>query len=221
MKVKRRKSDEPPAAEKPRRAYRSKLRADATDATRKRIIEAARTLFIGGKDLPAFSVDGVARQAGVTRLTVYNQFVSKLGLLEAVFDDIAERGGLIADLPSIFTEPDPHVALRRFVSVFCGFWTRHKSMMPAFQAVIKIDEDIAASLQRRTERRRHILSALVKRLAPDAGKDNADLVDMLYVLTSFDTFEALSVRNRSAKSVETLMQTLVEQTVRALLGARG
>jgi len=87
--------------------------------------------------------------------------------------------------------------------------------------VIKIDEDIAASLRRRTERRRHILSALVERLAPDGGKDNADLVDMLYVLTSFDTFEALSVRNRSAKSVETLMQTLVEQTVRALLGARG
>ena len=41
------------------------------------------------------------------------------------------------------------------------------------------------------------------------------------MLTSFDTFEALSVRNRNAKAVEVLMQTLVEQTARALLGARG
>ena len=91
----------------------------------------------------------------------------------------------------------------------------------ACSAAPKAPGNAGAGGQRRTERRRHILSALVKRLAPDGGKDNADLVDMLYVLTSFDTFEALSVRNRSAKSVETLMQTLVEQTVRALLGARG
>ncbi|HEX7917130.1 TetR/AcrR family transcriptional regulator [Rudaea sp.] len=221
MNVKSRKTGKPSAPAETRRPYRSAARAQAADATRTRIIDAARTLFIGGPDLPAFSVDGVARQAGVTRLTVYNQFESKLGLLEAVFDDIAERGGLIAALPSIFIEPDPHAALRRFVSVFCGFWTRHKTMMPAFQAVIKIDEDIAASLQRRTERRRHILGVLVERLAPGAGKANADLVDLLYVLTSFDTFDALSARNRNAKAVEALMQTLVEQTVRTLLGTRG
>lgn len=220
MEVKRRKSGKPAAQAEPRRPYRSKLRAEAADATRTRILEAARTLFVGGPNLPAFSVDGVARQAGVTRLTVYNRFASKLGLLEAVFDDIAERGGLFADLPSIFDEPDPRAALRRFVTVFCRFWTRHKTMMPAFHAAIKIDEAIAASLQQRTERRRRALGVLVERLAPDGGKANADLVDALYALTSFETFEALSVRNRSAKAVEALMQTLVEQTVRALLGAR-
>jgi len=35
----------------------------------------------------------------VTRLTVYNQFGSRRGLLEAVFDNIARQGGLheIAD----------------------------------------------------------------------------------------------------------------------------
>lgn len=220
MKVKRRKSAEPPAAEKPRRPYRSKLRAEATDATRLRIIEAARTLFIGGKDLPAFSVDGVARQAGVTRLTVYNQFESKLGLLEAVFDDIAERGGLFSELPAAFAEPDPRTALRQFVSVFCRFWTRHRTMMPAFHAAIKIDEEIAASLQQRTERRRRGLTVLVERLVPGGGNANADLIDVLFALTSFEMFEALSVRNRSAKAVEALMQTLVDQTIRTLTDSR-
>ena len=134
MNVKSRKTGKPPAPAENRRPYRSTVRAEAADATRARIIDAARTLFIGGKDLPAFSVDGVARQAGVTRLTVYNRFESKLGLLEAVFDDIAERGGLFSELPAAFAEPDPRTALRRFVSVFCRFWTRHGAMMPAFHA---------------------------------------------------------------------------------------
>ena len=220
MKVKSRKTGKPPAPAEARRPYRSAVRAEAADATRARIIEAARTLFIGGKDLPPFSVDGVARQAGVTRLTVYNRFESKLGLLEAVFDDIAERGGLFSELPAAFAEPDPRTALRRFVSVFCRFWTRHRAMMPAFQAAIKIDEDIAASLRRRTERRRGVLTVLVERLVPDGGKANADLIDVLFAVTGFEMFEALSVRNRSAKAVEALMQTLVDQTIRTLTDSR-
>lgn len=221
MNVKSRKTGEPTAPSAARRPYRSARRAEAADATRARIVDAARTLLIGGKDLPAFSVDGVARQAGVTRLTVYNRFESKLGLLEAVFDDIGERGGLFADLPTIFAETDPRAALHRFVNVFCRFWTRHKSMMPTFHAVIKIDEDIAASLRRRTERRRGVLAVLVERLAPGGGKANADLVDVLFALTGFEMFEALSVRNRSAKAVEALMHGLVDQAIRALADSRG
>src|SRR5713101_5406230 len=92
------------------RPYRSPRRAAAAE-TRARILAAARTLLGGGKDLPPFSLDGVARQAGVTRLTVYNQFESKRGLLEAVFDDMAQRGGL-SELPAVFAEADANQALR-------------------------------------------------------------------------------------------------------------
>src|SRR5882757_1842338 len=99
------------------RPYRSSLRAAIADETRTRIVAAARTLLGGGKDLPAFSVDGVARQAGVTRLTVYNQFESKRGLLEAVFDDMARQGGL-SELATVFAQADANLALRQFVSVF-------------------------------------------------------------------------------------------------------
>ncbi len=40
-----------------------------------------------------FTVDAVAREAGVARMTVYYQFGSKAGLLEAIFDSLAVRGG--------------------------------------------------------------------------------------------------------------------------------
>lgn len=219
MNVKRRKATTPPVAstQDGRRPYRSAVRAEAADATRARIIEAARALLSGSTGKPAFSVDGVAREAGVTRLTVYNRFESRLGLLEAVFDDIAERGGLLTDLPAAFAESDPHAALHRLVAVFCRFWARHDALMPTFHAVTKIDEEIAASLSLRSERRRRGLDVIVARLVPRASKARqADLVDVLFALTGFEMFEALSVRNRSAKAVEALIQTLATEAVRAL-----
>jgi len=196
---------------KPRR-YRSELRDAAVDVTRTRIMQASRRLLTGGKDLPAFSLDAVAREAGVTRLTVYNQFESKRGLLEAVFDDIAERGGLF-ELRSVLAEADAMASLRRVVAVFCRFWASHDRVLAKLAGMTKLDRDIAASLKQRTERRRGVLTVLVKRLARGRAPD--DLVDVLFTLTSFETFEALSVRQRSAAAVEALIWQLVEDSVRS------
>src|ERR1700734_3413617 len=114
-----------------RKPYRSEVREAAADQTRARILDAARTLLTGGKDLPAFSLDAVAREAGVTRLTIYNRFESKRGLLEAVFDDAARQGGLL-ELPSVFAEPDLTKALLSLVSVFCQFWASQGKVFPKF-----------------------------------------------------------------------------------------
>jgi hypothetical protein len=58
------------------------------------------------------------------------------------------------------------------------------------------------------------LTVLVKRLLPRVHEP-ADLVDILFTLTSFETFEALSVRQRSAAAVEALIWQLVEGSVRS------
>jgi AcrR family transcriptional regulator len=200
-----------------RKTYRSEVREAATDETRARIVVAARTLLAGGKDVPMFSLDAVAREAGVTRLTVYNRFESKRGLLEAVFDDMALRGGLF-DLRSVMADPDIAKALPRFVSVFCQFWASHGKVFPKFSAVAKLDEDIAQSLKQRTERRRQALTVLVGRWA--AIQDQAGLVDVLFALTSFEMFDMLSARRRSAAAVEAFIQQLVEDSVRRFAGAR-
>ena len=47
-----------------------------------------------------------------------------------------------------------------------------------------------------------------------SGQDQAELVDVLFALTSFEMFAALSERNRSPASVQALVQDLVEQTVK-------
>jgi AcrR family transcriptional regulator len=195
-----------------RKPYRSELRDAAVDVTRTRIMQASRRLLTGGRNLPAFSLDAVARAAGVTRLTVYNQFESKRGLLEAVFDDIARRGGLF-ELRSVMADPDVMSSLRRVVAVFCRFWASHDRALAKLAGMTKLDRDIAASLQQRTERRRGVLTVLVKRLP--SVRESADLVDVLFALTTFETFEALCVRQRSAAAVEALIWQLVEDCVRS------
>jgi len=197
-----------------RKPYRSDLRDAAADVTRARIVKAARRLLTGGKDLPAFSLDAVAREAGVTRLTVYNRFESKRGLVEAVFDDIAERGGLF-ELRSVLADTDAMSSLRGIVAVFCRFWASHDRALAKLAGMTKLDRDIAVSLKQRTERRRGVLTVSVKRLPGVREAD--DLVDILFALTSFETFEALSVRQRSAAAVEALIWGLVEDSVRSHL----
>jgi AcrR family transcriptional regulator len=62
----------------------------------------------------------VATAAKVTRLTVYNQFGSRRGLLEAVFDDIARQGRLDR-ISDAMVKPDPKKRLDQLMEIFCDF----------------------------------------------------------------------------------------------------
>ena len=174
------------------------------------MVDAGRKLLMGGKGMPAFSIDAVARAAGVTRATVYNQFESKHVLLAAIFDDIAERGGLF-ELSQVFSEPDATKALRRAVAIFAKFWGVHARTMPKFTAFSQLDEEVAALLSERAERRRKLLTAIVGRMP--SIHSPADLVDVLYALTSAEFHRLLSVHGRSAKAVEELTWQAVADAV--------
>lgn len=193
-----------------RRPYKSDVRAIAAGETRARIIASARALLGGARDMPAFSLDAVAKHAGVSRLTVYNQFESRRGLLEAVFDETAREGGLF-NLATIMRNPDFDEALRQFVSLFCKFWTTHGNVFPQMHANAVLDEEIATSLKERHERRRSGLRTLVARL--ELGHKQAELVDLLFALSSFEMHQMLSRSGRSATAVEELMQQMVSSAV--------
>ena len=65
------------------RPYRMVKRKARTEENRERTLASARTLLLS-EDFSEFSMEAVARQAGVIRPTLYYQFKSKAGLLEAV-----------------------------------------------------------------------------------------------------------------------------------------
>jgi len=191
----------------PRRVYVSSVRTAAAAEKRDRVLEAAAKALREDASIARFSLEGVAKAAGVTRLTVYNQFGSRRGLLEAVFDDIAHEGGLhaIADAMAMV---DPRDALDRMVEIFCGFWNRDPAVGRLHDAMAT-DPEFAEALLERNERRRQGLTALVVgRIAAKGASRKArrDAVDTIFALTSYAMFAMLRP-GRPAEEVCGLIQS--------------
>src|SRR5580765_3163435 len=109
------------------RPYEAPARRQAADAGRDRILVAAREI-LNLDDLGAFSLDAVAKRAGVTRMTVYNQFGSKAGLLGELFDLLIERSAF-RDAPAVFEQEDTEVAFDEFVSILGRFYTDNRAVL--------------------------------------------------------------------------------------------
>jgi hypothetical protein len=131
-------------------------------------------------------------------------------LLEAVFDDRAERGGL-RRIAQIMAEPDAHTGLLRMIEIFCEFWDFDREPVARLLGMASTDPELAESMRERNERRRRILSVLVGRLEKSRQIDpepTADLVDVLFAITSFQVFAELVQRGRDGKSACRLIQKL-------------
>jgi AcrR family transcriptional regulator len=195
-----------------KRAYVSSVRSEAAAEKRDRVIEAAANLLREDASIARFSLDTVAKAAGVTRLTVYNQFGSRRGLLEAVFDNIARQGGLheIADAMAM---PDPLLALDRVIEIFSSFWARDAAIGRLHEAMAT-DPEFAEALLERNERRRKLARMLVGRLVAKTASRRAreDAVDMIFALTSYPMFAMLN-QGRSTGEVRQLVQTACRAAV--------
>jgi AcrR family transcriptional regulator len=197
----------------PPRSYRSPVRSAAARRTRARIVAAAAKL-LRRRGIEEFSLESVAKSAGVTRLTVYNHFGSRRALLEAVFDDRAARGGLHR-IPEAMAESDPHRALERLIAVFCEFWSFDQGAIARLHGVGSSDAEFEDAIRARNERRRRILSVLVGRMTERGdvrAQAAADLTDLLFVLSSFSVFAELS-RGRSKDAACSLVQSSAEDAV--------
>jgi|SRR5258706_9437036 AcrR family transcriptional regulator len=199
----------------PTRHYTSSVRTAAAAEKRERVIEAAARTLREDASIASFSLDAVAKAAGVTRLTVYHQFGSRRGLLEAVFDEIARQGGL-AQIPDAMAMWDPRAALDRLVEIFCAFWNRDPAVGRLHEAMAT-DPEFAIALIGRNERRRKTVNVLVGRIA-EAGtppRARRDAVDMIFALTSFAMFAMLR-QDRSVDDVCALVKTACRSALEPL-----
>src|SRR5256885_10418272 len=104
------------------RPYRLGRRQPAAQRTRARVLRAARELLTARAGAEPFSVDAVARRAGVARMTVYHRFGSRRGLLEGLFGSFAPRGGLPAGPPPPLPRPPPPASSGDVVPAFARRW---------------------------------------------------------------------------------------------------
>ncbi|HUQ80140.1 MAG TPA: TetR/AcrR family transcriptional regulator [Gemmatimonadaceae bacterium] len=188
-------------------------RQRTVEAGRDRIVTAACEL-LDDDTAEGFSIDAVARRAGVARMTVYNQFESKAGLLEALFDALAQRGPLAA-MADIFKGPDPFIVLDEYVALFGRFWTLNRRTHRRLRAAALHDDELAAAIANRNDRRRRGVTEIVRRLGdraqPTIARD--EVVNVIYVLLSFDTFDALAGDTRTPEQVAPIVGQLIRSVL--------
>ncbi len=199
------------------RPYRLGQRQAASEQTRARILTAARELLMTSDGFYGLSIDAVARQADVARMTVYHQFGSKIGLLEALSDSLATHGGM-EHLADAFRQPDPIDALEEYITVFSRFWQSDRLVTRRLRALSALDLDFEQVVRARDERRREGLRVIVRRLVEKYGRPAPEAVDemvnILFTLLSFECFDTLAGPARSIEEVSPVVQRLA----RAALG---
>jgi hypothetical protein len=115
---------------------------------------------------------------------------------------------------------DPRAALLRIIGVFCDFWSSDPGTMGLLHAAGAGDPEFEASVRERNERRREVLSVIVRRLAQGrrlTPKALSNLVDVLFALTSFAFFSQLTAAKRSTEVVRRMIQEIAIDAVKRAL----
>ena len=197
--------------------------ADIDDG-RRRILDAARALLADGDSFTAFTVDAVAKRADVARATVYYQFSSKAGLLEALSDHLAALGQM-ERLAEAFAAPDPNAGVALLIEAFSRFWDVDRHAMRRLRALSHLDPGVAGVIAARDQRRHQAIEALLQRFETDTARPRgeparAKLVRVLYTLTSFETFDTLAGNDTTIEAVAPQVQALAAAVLAGLHAAR-
>jgi AcrR family transcriptional regulator len=190
-------------------------RQAATDDTRARILEAARQLLANESETD-LGMEAIARRADVSRLTIYYQFKSRPGLLEALYDHLAIRGNM-GRMAEVFHEPDPSIALEKLVRTFVGFWSSDPVVIRRLRGMATLDTDIDQGIRARDARRQHAAREILRRTALGGKRkltsEQQNLAaDVLSMLTSFESYEALARSGHQPQAILTTL-TLIARAV--------
>jgi len=179
------------------------------------MIEAARELILSRQALAGFSIDAVAKQAGVARMTVYNQFGGKRGLIEALFDDIGSRGNIFQVIE--ISREDPLDELDTFIDAFGFFWHSERLILKRLHAMNALDEEMGKADRERQSRRRRGLQKIVGRLQEEKKFQSEfsfeQAIEILQTLTSFETFDSLAGENRTPVDVVPIVQKIARSVL--------
>jgi AcrR family transcriptional regulator len=199
------------------RPYRSQQRAAATAKTRTRIVDAVHSLLVEGT-FHASTVEDVAKRAGVARATLYQHFGSRLELVDALCDSLAENPALLAVRRAVELD-DPRAALREFIAQSVGFWASEEELHRQLYGLATIDPAAADYVRRQRADRHGEVERLARHLrACDGlrkGVGERRAIVRLLLLTSFESFAEL--RGHAGLEVAEVERTLAEMAERELL----
>jgi AcrR family transcriptional regulator len=176
------------------RRYEQRLRAESAEATRARILDAVYERVRATPTRPV-SVEEIARAARVARSTVYQVFGSRAGLFDALAVDVLRRGGF-ERVTAAVAHPDAREHLRLAFRAGMEVYAVYRDVHRVLFSTSAVDPEATAGAMRRSdEARAGGMEYLARRLAEqDAlrpGLSADDAAHVLFVLTGFESFDAL------------------------------
>ena len=176
------------------RKYEQRARAKAAEETRKRILD---SMYKQLRETPAraISVDRVAQDAGVARSTVYLVFGSRAGLFDAFGEYLYGRAGFDRIVRAV-QHPDAREHLHGSLRAASEVYAAERDAARALYSMGVLDPDATAGMAQRIEQSRAGgMEYLAQRLAEQGflrrDVTEAEAIDLLYVITSFDAFDLL------------------------------
>jgi AcrR family transcriptional regulator len=199
------------------RKYEQTLRAEASEETRQRILEALEQRLREAPTKPV-SVDEVAKTARVARSTVYLIFGSRSGMFDALATELWERAGL-PRLTEAVAHPDAREHLRGGVRAGVEIFVALRDVAVALFSMSALDpESVGGSIVRLETRRWGGMEYLAGRLdeqhllRPDVTVEDA--ANILWVLTSFASFDDLYTgRDMSPDNVARTLIAMAERSL--------
>jgi AcrR family transcriptional regulator len=166
-------------------------------------VAAARELLLEG-GFYQMRMEDVARRSGVTRATVFNQFGSKLALLQAIAAEAGQRSRSQTTFEAQKL-PDAYDAFRGSLTEGYRFFAAERMMFRQIISLAAVDPEAKELVAGFEQNRRNGMKEMADRLAKEgylkAGWSRRSLADLLWIATSFETFDLLhSGRRLSAKA---------------------
>lgn len=205
------------------RKYDNSARSDAARASRRRVLEAARELFLS-QGYGATTIAAIARAGGVSAQTVYSVFGSKSALLKSAYDitlagddeDVAMRDRpefrRLADAASTEELLDGYAALARSIQGRLG------PMLPLIYGTRAVEPDLDELALTIAEERRFGAVAFATHAVQGgflrAGLEVETVADLVWVLNSPETYLLLT---QSAGLDDDGYQRWLEGALRAAL----
>ena len=199
------------------RTYASDTRQASSQATRRRIVLGALDLVKAEGGLRDFTMELVAKRSGVSRMTVYYQFHSRAELIDALFDELVDRGHLVDGIARASEETDALMVVDRLVDAFCELWSCEPVAMRRLRSLASVDPSLEADLQARDDRRRVAVRMAVDRVtaAGEGGAARAsESIEALNALLSFELWDILGGREGRVEEACARVHALVNATTR-------
>ncbi|MFI1914232.1 TetR/AcrR family transcriptional regulator [Nocardia sp. NPDC020380] len=201
-------------------------RAGRRQVTRRRVAEAAATLFTE-RGYAGTTLQAIADTAGVHVQTIYQAFGTKVGVLAetaAVLvagpdEDSATPPPERAWVRELFAEPDPVRQLAMYAAHMRTVSERYMGLLDIMRVTAAVDPEVGAFLtaaeQGRYDGPRHITPELAAKGALKPGLTAERAADIMYALTTYDVYRSLLI-DRGWPGAET-EQFIAESLAAALL----